>query len=141
MGVIAFLRNWYEFRRETKDYCKSCETYKEQLALANFEKKQLLERVLRVPEAKSPDPIQVPGPTPIMPRIVPYRVQRQMLEAEDRAKAATIRRQQEDENLAKQQAAKNVNSTQPIEENAISIEQLEKELGVDDAVRPSSSQV
>jgi hypothetical protein len=141
MGVIAFLRDWYEFRRDTKDYCKSCETYKEQLALANFEKKQLLERVLHVPEAKPTDVVQVQGPAPIMPRIVPYRVQRQMLEQEDRAKAATIRRQQEDEQLAKNKAAQKINPTQPIEENAISIEQLEKELGVDDAVRPSSSQV
>jgi len=139
MGVIAFLREWYEFRRDTKDYCKSCETYKEQLSLANFEKKQLLERLLHVPETKSTEPAQIQGPAPIMPRIVPYRVQRQMLEQEDRAKAATIRRQQEDARIAKEQATKNPD--RPIEENAISIEQLEKELGVDDAVRPSASQV
>lgn len=92
--------------------CPSCETLKEQLALANAEKKQLLDYVLlpdpntihHSPE-KDDDELK-----PIQPKVVPWRVRRQMLEDEDRKKAL----------LEKEQKA----------EQAKAIAELEKNLGV-----------
>ena len=130
MDILGFISRWYEIKREKKDYCKSCETYKEQLALANFEKKQLLERVLFVPTKETVNAVE-PPPQPIMPRMVPFRIQKQMLEAEDRARAATLRRQEEDRVRA-ESSIERTNSA-PIENKAISIAELEKELGVENA--------
>lgn len=117
--LLDFLREWYDIKRERKAYCKSCETLREQLALANHEKKQLLEHFLNPTVTTSAPPVSLPEP--ITPKIVPWHIKRQMLEAEDRAKAAVIRKQKEDEELAKKRA--------PSAE--ISVEELEKELGVE----------
>lgn len=100
-----------EQKQEDK-VCSSCETLKEQLAVANAEKKQLLDYVLmpdpntihHSPE-KDDDELQ-----PIQPKVVPWRVRRQMLEDEDRKKAL----------LEKEQKA----------EQAKAIAELEKNLGV-----------
>ena len=125
--LLNFLRDYINIRRESKSFCKSCETYKEQLAIANFEKKQLLDRVLHVPE---PARVDTPAtPQPIAPRMMPFRIQREMLEAEDRAKAKTLR------TLAEEQVrASSVNQNHagdPIETKSISIEELEKELEIE----------
>jgi len=124
MKLLEFIRNWMNTRWERKSYCKSCEILKEQLALANHDKRVLMERfVLTKPEMPA---ILTETPQAIQPKIVPWRVQRELLEAEDRAKAATIRRQQED--------AKKANKTgelsDTVENHSISVSELEKELGV-----------
>lgn len=135
--ILVFLREYHELKREKRSFCKSCETYKEQLALANFEKKQLLERLLFVPVKE--EPTTIAQPTPILPRIVPWKMQRQMLEAEDRATAAAMRKKEEEIQQAERVAAASVTraasggvqapAAQHISE--ISVSELEKELGVE----------
>ena len=121
MDVLGFIREYLDIRKENRNYCKSCETLQSQLAQANHEKKMLLEQILHKPEPAQP--IQQELPQRIEPRVTPWHIKRQMLEAEDRARAMTIRRQQEDELKAKE-------SNKQSQE--ISVEELEKELAIGD---------
>ena len=41
--------------REESRVCKSCEILKQQLETVNYEKKQLMDRLLEKPEKESPD--------------------------------------------------------------------------------------
>ena len=97
-------------KEEYNKICNSCETLSSQLAIANLEKKQLLQALL---DAHKP---VVSGPQPefdyerIKPASVPWAIRKQMLEAEDRKKAELLSK-----------AKVNLNSE---------VEQLEKELGV-----------
>jgi hypothetical protein len=126
--LLDFLREYINIRRESKSYCKSCETYKEQLAVVNYEKKLLLDKFVLV----SPSVPQAPDvrPDPIIPQIVPWRIQREMMQKEDHARAMTLRRQEEDEQKAKKLAAENREKQGPIEDKGISIDALEKELSI-----------
>jgi len=126
--LLDFLREYINIRRESKSYCKSCETYKEQLNLANHEKRMLLEQFLH-PNKPEPVPVEI-APQPIIPQIVPWKIQREMLEKEDRAKAATLRRQAEEEEKARKYAADKREKEGPIEDKGISIDALEKELEI-----------
>jgi len=79
--------------RAAKLICTSCETLKVQLEAANYEKRLLLEQVVElsrphVPPSEAHIPVNFEE---IRPKIVPWRVQRQMLEAEDRKKAEIMR--------------------------------------------------
>ena len=98
-----FLLDWYRQylnikweSRERKNLvvidekvCQSCETLKQQLEIANYEKGQLLNRLLKEPE-KIPEVTEAP-PMKVMPRVVPWQVRRQMLEKEDREKARLLK--------------------------------------------------
>ena len=114
--LLDFLREWVDIRRESKSYCKSCETLKEQLIISNHEKQQLLSRFVLIKPETPQEPIE--APQAIQPKMIPWRVQRELLEAEDRAKALAIRRQQEDLDKAKSVSERS------------EITELEKELGV-----------
>ena len=118
--LLDFLREWVDIRRESKSYCKSCETLKEQLIISNHEKQQLLNKFVLVKVETAH--IEPGVPEPIVPKMVPWRVQRELLESEDRAKALAIRRQQED--------LKKANETIENKSNSLSVAELEKELGV-----------
>lgn len=82
-----------EERRESREVkkestvCASCETYKEQLNIANHEKKVLLDKLLKEPERTE----EVAPQIMTQPKTMPWRVRQQMLEAEDRAKAKLMR--------------------------------------------------
>lgn len=69
--------------------CQSCETLKMQLAIANDEKKTLLDRLLEKPAV----PVHQ-GPPAItrqrMPSALPWPARRQLLENEDRRKAELL---------------------------------------------------
>lgn len=80
-----WLREWYEIREVR---CKSCETLIKQLEIANYEKKQLLDRILEKPTIIEKSPT---NEVIIPPRNVPWNVRRQMMEAEDREKARLMR--------------------------------------------------
>jgi hypothetical protein len=96
-----FLLDWYkqwleirtEFRAKTNEViheekvCQSCETLRQQLEISNYEKGELLKKLLKEPEA--PPITEAPNITP--PRMVPWNVRRQMLEREDREKARLMR--------------------------------------------------
>lgn len=98
---------------EDSKVCQSCETLRQQLEIANHEKKQLMDRILAKPEPESkPEFREV-----TKPRNVPWPVRRQMLEAEDREKARLMRE-----------------APQPI-----STEDLEKELDIASAAREAQS--
>jgi hypothetical protein len=125
VSLLNFIREWMDIRRESKSYCKSCEILKEQLAASNFEKKHLLERfVFTTPASVESSNIRT---EPILPKIIPWKIQRELLEAEDRAKAASIRRAREEQEKARLGSNQSGNS---IESNSISVDELEKELGV-----------
>jgi hypothetical protein len=98
--------------------CKSCEILKQQLAIANEEKRQLLSLVIA---ANQPEQEVTHQPTPelVRPKHIPWKVQRQMLEAEDREAARLMREAQV--------RAAGLNVTVGGQQ---SIEELEKELGV-----------
>lgn len=89
--------------------CASCETLKQQLALANQENARLLELIVRQNEPIREE-ITSTLPIQVQSRSVPWRVKQQMLEQADRERAQALRRNQNE-----------------------SINELEKELGVDDA--------
>lgn len=102
-------------RREAR-VCESCETLKGQLAIANHQIEVLQRTIINPPEV-----IQEVGPPKqefqvIKPRIVPWKVQQQMLEREDREKARALK-----------------TAGKPDAPASKSIEELEKELGVVDA--------
>lgn len=70
-----------------KNICSSCEILKEQLAIANIDREKLLARLVDKPETpKDEPPIEI-----TKPRVMPWRVKRQLLEAEDREKARVLR--------------------------------------------------
>src|SRR5262245_56202632 len=115
--LLEFFKDWLNTRWERKNYCKSCEILRIELDSVKYERKLLLDKFVLVTqhsETVVPDSIEA-----IKPKMIPWRVQRELLEAEDRAKAQAIRRQQEDLEKAK-----------VIESNSLSVAELEKELGV-----------
>jgi hypothetical protein len=105
-----------------EEVCQSCETLRQQLEIANYEKSQILSKLLKEPE-KVPD---TPPVAVTRPRTIPWHVRRQMLETEDREKAKAMRN-----------AAKPDSEIKPAE--TISTEELEKELGVAEQQRESEA--
>lgn len=87
----------YEFReRRTKltrevviedKVCQSCETLRQQLEIANYEKQKLLDKLIKEPEST---PI-IEGQKITIPKMIPWNVRKQMLEREDREKARSLR--------------------------------------------------
>jgi hypothetical protein len=100
--------------REELKVCASCEILKQQLSIMMLERDRLLTNLL-VGSPVEPPNITQQEPQVIKPKIVPWSVRRQMLEAEDRRKAELLR-----------------NVPKPTIQQ-VSIEQLEKEIGVNDA--------
>jgi len=120
-----FLLDWYREYLEIKynsrklknevvveeKVCQSCETLRQQLEFSNYEKTQLLNKLLKEPE---PEPKPAPAPEITRPKSIPWHVRRQLLEAEDRVKAQRLR------DVAKPDA----------EVAKVSTEDLEKELKI-----------
>lgn len=112
--------------------CKSCETLKMQLEVTNYEKRKLLDAVLefnKSPEVKRADE-QPANINEIKPRTIPWHVQRQMLEAEDRKKAAVMREVAERAAQNQRVADKSAPSGGQIATIEESIKELEKELNI-----------
>jgi hypothetical protein len=106
--------------------CASCEVLSQQLAIANIEKKQMLETILsfsKPAENQSSPPVDYEK---LKPRMMTWNVRKQMLEAEDR-KAAQV--------LAEQRKAAEAAKENPRTE---SIEQLEREVGISEEVKPGA---
>lgn len=84
-------------------HCESCDVLQKQLEVANYEKGQLLGHILDFTKPKTEEKFVTREIDPIRPRAMPFSVRRQMLEAEDRAKADILRKQQQDiENLERE---------------------------------------
>jgi hypothetical protein len=95
--------------------CKNCELVRELLEEERFTNKQLLNRIIEL-TAKEPEVADRLEPIKfeeVKPRTVSWKVKRELLEQEDRARARALNELKE--------------------VNKLSIEDLEKELGVDDA--------
>lgn len=121
--MFGWLREFFEIRADFRaknleiahesKVCQSCETLKELLAAERYDKQQILNKLLREPEPV----IENQAPMEITrPKIMPWRVKRQLLEAEDRKKAELLR-----------------NAPKPDTDTA----DLEKELGVVEKERES----
>ena len=79
------------------DSCKSCETLRNQLNIANHEKEELLSTILGLVK---PEVVQNQAPIivePIKNKAIPWHVRQKALEEEDRAKAKIERRIKEEE--------------------------------------------
>lgn len=115
--------------------CNSCETLRHQLDNANYEKRQLMDVVVRltfpsqqeqVPKSDEPKAIQPKG-------TLAWKIRRGLLEAEDRRQAQIMREATERErtNVAKEpERGPSGGIAAVIEDKKQSIEELEKELGV-----------
>jgi hypothetical protein len=95
--------------------CKSCETLKIQLDIERATNAQLLESLLNIAR---PTVVEQPVKTiqPIKPKTIPWHIKQAELEANKRAEAKALRAQ---------------------ENNLKSVDELEKELGLDDASKIS----
>jgi hypothetical protein len=136
----------YQFKRQKLEMqenaliCKSCETLKMQLEIANYERKQMLDALIK---PSQPQPVtESAPPQSIRPHSIPWAVRKQMLEAEDRKKFQVIEEQRRnDEALAKAAVAKAVPRGEsgglsvviPDVSTEDSIKALEDELGIEEA--------
>jgi hypothetical protein len=76
--------------------CASCETLRQQLEIANYEKRELLNKLIR------PEPVvNEPNFNELRPKTVPWRVKREELEAEDRKRAAILKEKEKELNQVK----------------------------------------
>jgi|SRR5215831_12333827 len=99
---------FYKLFRLDPPICDTCEVLRTQLEKSEVERKELLHLLLK--KDQPVEPVTQPEVLePILPKFVPWRVRQQMLEAEDRKKAAQLRADKEKE-----------------------IASLEKELGIND---------
>lgn len=122
-----FLLNWLrEYKQIKAEYriCESCETLKMELSHLRQDNERLLNAVLSKPiieetVSKAEDLV------PIQPRVVPWRVRQQMLEAEDRDKAKKMR-----DNPINQNTEIKTNIVPGSQTTTQSISDLEDELGV-----------
>lgn len=109
---ITEILSEYRERKHELRTCGACEVLKQQIALLNQEKKELLNRVLREPEVITEESKGSEVQFKIPNRHVPWRVQQQALEMRDREKK--VQKQLED-------AAPKPKA---------SVEEIERELGV-----------
>jgi len=75
-----------ELAKESK-ICDTCETLKQQLAIAHEDYKYLLAKMMEKPEVE----IQQEPPQITRPKFIPWKTRQQMLEKEDRVKANAIK--------------------------------------------------
>jgi|SRR5882672_9047718 len=117
--------------RQEDSVCASCETLRLQLEIANYEKRQLLESILR-PQQSVPSAIQG-TPQALQPKSIPWSVRKQMLESEDRKQAQLMREAQEQSNKLATSIPRGTGGDLSVSiKESQSIESLERELGVDD---------
>ncbi len=114
MSIFRQLMNkWFGIEEPP---CEACEILRAQLASSERERRELLHKLLN-PEPPPAQITQKEELEPITPQFTPWRMRKQMLEAEDRRQAELLR-----------QRAKEVASAEP--ETAARINELEQELGV-----------
>lgn len=104
--------------------CKSCETLKLQLEIANAEKQELMNTILGIvkPKTYEAPPVEV---SPMKPKLAMFSRRRAILEAKDRDEARII---QQSKNIAAPDGVKREELRNP--EAGKSVEALEAELGI-----------
>ena len=116
----AWLHHILDPHCEECNRCQTCEVLKEQLAAERILNKTLLDKLTQ--EDVRVEQQVPPVPPSAMPRQIPWRVQRQMLEADDR-KAAALK-------LQKEQELKHIPVVGPNTIDSVEIDELEKEIGI-----------
>ena len=125
--MFGWLREYLEIQTSFKErkkelaYCESCETLKTQLALVNQANRDLLDRILTPPTVED-KPVDVSNLIPITSKHTNWKVRQQMLEAEDRAKLRAL------------EANKAVTTADLNHSKPLTVEDIEKELGVSESV-------
>lgn len=92
--MLIWLKEQFELwleRREEARKCQTCEVLKEQLYIANNEKQKLLDQIIELTNPKELPQAEQQTFEPIKPRIVPWHVRKQLLEAEAREQARLLR--------------------------------------------------
>lgn len=118
MDMLGLIREWVRIRQDKRDHCKSCDILQEQLSNALAREQRLL-AMLNQPKVVEV-PVEVPQEfQPIKQKATPWHIKRQLLEAEDRARALALR----------DLAAKG-ESSNPNQNSEISVKELEQELGI-----------
>lgn len=117
------------------DVCQSCETLKMQLAIANEEKKTLLNRLLKEPEVKKE--VIVQNPRAVIPaRHLGFEAKRRALEAESKANARLLEEKRKEESKLKVVTSTDDNGHA---EPSTDVADLEAELDIVAAERESQS--
>ena len=93
MFLLNWLKQWKEIKTEYR-VCESCETLKMQLAIANQEKKDLLNRLLNPTNSLEPPTTEIPRAIPPT-RHLSWNTRRQILEREDREAAKMLAQNKE----------------------------------------------
>lgn len=78
---------------EESRICDSCETLKLQISRLERENERLLNRILEKPIEEPKQ--EITDLKPILPKMIPWRIRKQMLEEEDRVKAKLMRQSEE----------------------------------------------
>jgi len=122
-----FLLKWYRefieirYEREAKkkelQFCQACETLKMQLAIANDERRLLINKLTDKPEAIE-EKQSLDNLRPIQPPRMSWNVRRQHLESESREAAKRLHKNNE------------ANSGK-----ALTVNEIEKELGVEEIAK------
>lgn len=106
--------------RQEEKVCSSCEILKTELEALRYNNQQLISNLMEFTKpAKAPDTQPLLDFKPIASRHVPFSITQQRLELESRKKAQDLERASEQQILT--------------EKDKKPIDQLEKELGVEDA--------
>ena len=124
-----------EERAEAK-VCRSCDTLKIQLELANHTNRILIDKITRVPET---EPVQdTSNLKPITPRFVPWRIRQQTLEAESKKHSELLKQREEEIKETKAEVDREMKlKVPPIVEEVTGIEELEEELDLVEKERES----
>lgn len=121
-----FMHPHCEHCEQDNPWVKTTELLRSLLESEKYEKKQLLDSILQelhpTKEVTSATPTE--APKEIRKMAIPWKVRQQQLEADDRKKAAIMREKEEE--------LKKHPSNEPAAKE-LSVEELEKELGVVDA--------
>jgi hypothetical protein len=86
--------------------CQTCEVLKEELANERANYKKLLDTLVEMnkPKVIEKEP-EVQLPQEIAPKAISWRIRKEMLEAEDRARAAVLRREKEEVDASEKREA------------------------------------
>lgn len=150
--MIKEFKAWFEHKfnphcshcaieKMDKLVCPSCEMLKTQLALANEEKRLMLEALISPTTSHNREAIDdsMAGKMIASPRHVPWSIKRQHLQREDRAAALALQKNQKEDAEARK-LAENLKSVAEVKTQ--SIEELETELGlVDEDSRPEPEEL
>jgi|GEM_PF-3609559 len=133
MFLLDWYKEWLDIRAkknvvvQEEKVCASCETLKQQLEIANYERNKMLDRIMEKPKVE-PERVVAPIPTS-RPVVMPWRIRQQTMEREDRMKAAAMKN-------AAQPDIKSAAQPPVVDKE---LEELEKELDSATAARESQS--